>query len=150
MFVRELKCLLESNPEMQVVIALDRAMVPPNFHVTEVGRVTKKFVDCGGTGRESEACVLQIWVADDFDHRLKTSKLLKIIEAGKDFLSDDLPVEVEFGDGVMVTYGVDKFFVAGGMVCLEGTGKKTACLAPDKCGVTPKKKCCGGKKSCGG
>ncbi len=28
------------------------AYVPPHFHLTEVGTMVKKFIDCGGTVRE--------------------------------------------------------------------------------------------------
>jgi hypothetical protein len=44
--------------------------VPSHFHVTEVGRVQKSFIDCGGTRRDAASCVLQLWTAHDVDHRL--------------------------------------------------------------------------------
>jgi hypothetical protein len=32
--------------------------VPTHYHITEVGKVQKDFIDCGGTVRSSTACVL--------------------------------------------------------------------------------------------
>ena len=57
----------------------DGSSVPAHFHVTEVGKVTKDFIDCGGTVRHEEAANFQLWNADDVDHRLQPSKLLDII-----------------------------------------------------------------------
>jgi len=54
-------------------------MVPEHFHVTEVGVVSKIFIDCGGTIRNEKVANFQLWNANDFEHRLKPSKLLDII-----------------------------------------------------------------------
>ena len=71
----------------------DKSFVPDHYHITEVGRLQKDFIDCGGTIRSLASCLLQIWVADDKDHRLQTTKLAKIMEvAGAVLKSDDLPV----------------------------------------------------------
>src|SRR6476620_7681013 len=78
----------------------DGSFVPAHFHVTEVGRVQKDFIDCGGTVRSSTACVLQVWVADDTDHRLDATKLAGILRLAAPVLkAADLPVEVEYEDG---------------------------------------------------
>ena len=45
--------------------------VPEHFHVTEVGLVTKNFIDCGGTVRNETVVNFQLWDANDFEHRLK-------------------------------------------------------------------------------
>ena len=52
----------------------DGSFVPEYFHVTEVGLVTKKFIDCGGTVRNETTVNFQLWNADDYDHRLKPGK----------------------------------------------------------------------------
>ena len=49
-------------------------MVPSHFHVTEVGKITKHFIDCGGTVRNEEVVNFQLWQADDYDHRLHPEK----------------------------------------------------------------------------
>ncbi|MGL5112608.1 MAG: DUF6428 family protein, partial [Flavobacterium sp.] len=58
----------------------DGTSVPEHFHVTEVGLVTKNFIDCGGTVRKETVVNFQLWDANDFEHRLKPQKLLNIIE----------------------------------------------------------------------
>ena len=55
-------------------------LVPAHFHITEVGLITKNFLDCGGGVHTEKLANLQIWEADDLQHRLKPKGLLKIIE----------------------------------------------------------------------
>ena len=40
-------------------------LVPHHFHVTEVGKITKNFIDCGGTLRNEEVINFQLWNAND-------------------------------------------------------------------------------------
>jgi len=114
----------------------DGSFVPAHYHITEVGRVRKDFIDCGGTVRSTTACVLQVWVAHDVDHRLETTKLAAIMRVAAPLLgSDDLPVEVEYEEGVISQYpigGVES--TPSGLLFHLGT-KHTACLAPEKCKV---------------
>ncbi|MGJ8732629.1 MAG: DUF6428 family protein, partial [Cellulophaga sp.] len=71
-------------------------LVPSHFHVTEVGKVTKNFIDCGGTVRNEEAVSFQLWNEQDYDHRLHPEKLVNIIELSEKVLGiEDLEVEVE-------------------------------------------------------
>ena len=42
-------------------------LVPPYFHITEMGLKTKHFVDCGGTLRSEQNITFQIWTEDDFN-----------------------------------------------------------------------------------
>ena len=37
--------------------------VPEHFHVTEVGVITKNFIDCGGTVRNEKVANFQLWNA---------------------------------------------------------------------------------------
>src|SRR5436190_2538549 len=100
--------VLADNPDSGIHLMLpDGDFVPAHCHVTEVGRVQKDFIDCGGTVRSTAACVLQVWVADDTDHRLDTTKLAKIIKMAAPLLKgDDLPVEVEYENGLVSQYPV--------------------------------------------
>ena len=61
-------------------------LVPNHFHVTEVGKITKHFIDCGGTERREEVVNFQLWNANDYDHRLNPDKLLNIIELSEKVL----------------------------------------------------------------
>lgn len=109
--------------------------VPEHFHVTEVGMITKNFIDCGGTVRNEKVVNFQLWDANDFEHRLKPQKLNHIIELSEKVLGiEDLEVEVEFQAETIGKYdlafnGKDFLLVA----------KQTACLAQDQCGI-PKEK----------
>lgn len=129
--------VLTVNPAAAIHFMLpDQSFVPAHFHITEVGRVTKEFIDCGGTVRSTASCVLQVWVAQDLDHRLNTTKLAQIVQmAGSLLKSTELPVEVEY-EGMFVS----QFPVAAAEVTPAGVlfhlgTKHTACLAPDQCGV---------------
>ena len=111
-------------------------LVPNHFHVTEVGKVTKDFIDCGGKVRNETVINFQLWEANDYDHRLHPEKLLNIIEISeKMFQFDDLEIEVEYqGKDTIGKYNLDfdgKNFLL--------TSKLTACLALDACGI-PKQK----------
>src|SRR5450432_500444 len=71
--------------------------VPKHFHVTEIGIVTKHFIDCGGTVRNEKVANFQLWDASDYEHRLKPQKLLKIIGLSENILGmEDLEIEVEY------------------------------------------------------
>ena len=58
--------------------------VPQHFHITEVGNVTRNFIDCGGVQRQENKLNLQLWVASDTDHRLQPSTLLNILRLWKE------------------------------------------------------------------
>ena len=71
--------------------------VPEHFHVTEVGQITKHFIDCGGVVRTEKVVNFQLWNANDFDHRLKPTKLLNIIKLSEEKLGmEDAEIEVEY------------------------------------------------------
>ena len=137
MTVSELLAILVANPGAKMHFMLpDQSFVPAHYHITEIGRVHKDFIDCGGTVRSLTSCMLQVWVASDVDHRLETTKLAKIMEIARPLLqSDDLPVEVEYEDAVVAQYPLGGAEVTpSGILFYLGT-KHTACLAPEKCGV---------------
>ncbi|MCW1953819.1 MAG: DUF6428 family protein, partial [Flavobacteriia bacterium] len=46
------------------------SFVPPYFHVTEGGKVSKHFIDCCGTTRTESVVNFQLWSSTDYDHRL--------------------------------------------------------------------------------
>ena len=137
MTVKEFNSLLAAHPEATMHWMLpDKSFVPQHYHITEVGRVQKDFIDCGGTVRSAASCLLQIWVADDTDHRLETTKLAAIMKVAVAVLqSDDLPVEVEYEEGSISQYPLGGAEVTPAGLLLYLGAKHTACLAPEKCGV---------------
>ena len=136
--------VLTENPQAPLHLMLpDGSFVPAHFHVTEVGRVQKDFIDCGGTRRSTTACVFQVWVAHDTDHRLDTNKLAKIVQVGTPlFPSMSVPVEVEYEQGAVTQYPVQQAEVTPSGVLLHLGSKHTACLAPDRCGVGAVEEAC--------
>lgn len=109
--------------------------VPEHFHVTEVGIITKDFIDCGGTVRHEKVANFQLWDADDYEHRLKAGKLLHIISLSEKILGmEDLEIEVEYQAETIGKY--DLGYDGENFLLLS---KKTACLAKDKCGVPAEK-----------
>jgi hypothetical protein len=110
--------------------------VPEHFHVTEVGVITKNFIDCGGTIREEKVVNFQLWQAGDYDHRLAPTKLNNIIKLSEDKLGidDQLEIEVEYQAETIGKYGL-----AFNGVHFQLTSKLTACLAEDACGIPPAK-----------
>ena len=105
--------------------------VPESFHVTEVGMITKNFIDCGGTVRNEKVVNFQLWNANDLEHRLKPKKLLNIIALSEKALGiEDWEVEVEYQSDTIGKYALD--FNGTNFVLLS---KQTACLASDACGI---------------
>lgn len=111
-------------------------LVPRHFHVTEIGRINKKFIDCGGTVREEVKAGFQLWEANDYDHRLHPKKLLSIIQLSQKILElGDLEIEVEYQAETIGRFGLD---FNGENFLL--TNKYTTCLAKDNCGIPEKPK----------
>ncbi len=140
MKLSELKSLLRAHPAAEPRLILPSGeQIPAHFHITEVGHVTKKFVDCGGTFREAEACVLQTYVADDFDHRLAAGRFADILDLGQPILpNDDLEVEVEWDCCVISQYPIAAADVSGDQIEFQLGDKHTDCLAKEKCGCETK------------
>lgn len=110
-------------------------LVPSHFHVTEVGAITKHFIDCGGTIRNEKRVNFQLWEANDYDHCLHPEKLLTIIKLSEDKLVlTDEEIEVEYQGETIGKYGID---MKGNNFLL--TSLTTDCLAKDKCGIPEEK-----------
>src|ERR1017187_2734529 len=139
MKIDDLAVCLARNKEKNVYFILPGyATIPIHFHLTELGRVQKDFIDCGGNVRQVVTCTLQLWVADDTDHRLTADKFYKIILAGAKLISGDLQVEVEYQQESLTVFKLDHVHVQDNSIEIYLAPKLTACLAPDRCGVTVK------------
>lgn len=134
MTLSEIKQILPTleNVEFQLE---NGTFVPEHFHVTEVGMITKNFIDCGGVVRNEKVVNFQLWNADDFEHRLKPNKLLHIIQLSEEKLGiEDFEIEVEYQSETIGKYDLNfngKTFVL--------KNKTTACLAEDACGIPSQK-----------
>src|SRR5690625_6752935 len=111
------------------------SFVPEHSHVNDVGMNTKNFMDCGGVIRTEKSVNLQLWNADDFEHRPKPKKLLNTIKLSEEKLGiEDAEVEVEYQGETIGKYDL----------AFDGTNfilqnKTTACLAEDACGIPSEK-----------
>jgi len=116
-----------------VVFQLENGkFVPEHFHVTEIGQITKNFIDCGGVIRKETVVNFQLWNADDFEHRLKPKKLLNIIQLSESKLGvGNSEIEVEYQSETIGKYDLE---FNGENFILKN--KKTACLAQDACGIS--------------
>jgi hypothetical protein len=152
MTLRDFRSLLAQHPGKSFQLRLpDGDAVPEAFHITEVGRIQKHFIDCGGSVHQQETCLLQAWLGGDDDHRLATSKLSGILSKAAPLLpNDDIPLEIEYETSVISQYSVTAAAVSDSAVVLQMEHKHTDCLAKELCGVPaqPAKSSCGCGPGC--
>lgn len=134
MKLSQIKKILEKIEKVDFVLPSGET-VPKHFHVTEVGKVEKKFMDCGGSLRKEANINFQLWTANDHDHRLSAQKLKSIIEASEKSLSlEDLEIEVEYQSNTIGKYQLD--FNNGKFILMN---TRTECLAEDSCLIPEEK-----------
>ena len=134
MNLKEFKSILKTQDELHFQLQ-NGEKVPAHFHITEVGLLSKHFVDCGGKVRMENKINFQLWTSNDFYHRLKAEKLLQIIEQSASLIhneSDEIELEYQLTS-------ITKFGLAFENNQFILTNLQTACLAEDACGVTPEK-----------
>jgi hypothetical protein len=150
MTLSEIKQVLNQSEQIQFLLP-NGEKVPAHFHVTEVGRIEKHFIDCGGTERKESVINFQLWNANDYDHRLHPEKLINIIKLSEKVLKlEDWEIEVEYQAETIGKYGLD---FDGNSFLL--TTKQTDCLAKDSCGIPQEKlkvpqaaSCCAPNSGC--
>ncbi|MAK47506.1 MAG: hypothetical protein CMI24_09750 [Opitutae bacterium] len=130
MNVKDFKNTLSELNELTFVLP-NGSHIAPHFHLTEVGEITKSYVDCGGSVRLEKTANFQLWTAHDYDHRLKPRKVIEIIEmAEKEIGLQNLDIEVEYQSETIGRYGLefeeDRFIL---------TATHTDCLSKEKCGI---------------
>ena len=130
MNIEELRKSLSKLDQVEFVLP-NNEHVPAHFHITEMGIITKDYIDCGGTVRKERSANFQIWHADDYEHRINPQKIVDIIDtAEKSILLENLEVEVEYQSETIGKYGLsfhDNLFYL--------TPTFTDCLAKEKCGI---------------
>jgi hypothetical protein len=134
MLLSEFKNALSQIDELLFSLE-DGTPVPAHVHLTEMGELSKNYVDCGGTVRADKFVNFQLWFDTDTHHRLSPSKVLAIIAQSEQLLAlGDWPIEVEYQ-----AQTIGKFALSFNGVEFVLINKQTACLAEDKCGITPSK-----------
>ncbi len=134
MNLKEFKSILKTQDELHFQLQ-NGEKVPVHFHITEVGLISKHFVDCGGKVRMENKINFQLWTSNDFYHRLKSEKLLQIINQSAGLIqNENYEIELEYQQTSITKFGLafenNKFIL---------TNLQTACLAEDACGVTSEK-----------
>jgi hypothetical protein len=153
MKLSQFKAHLEAHPQHELTFILpDGGRIPAHAHITEVGRVDKSFIDCGGTIRSLSAANLQAWVAEDVDHRFLPTKLAAVIgKSAALFRGDDLDVEIEYEDGFISQFPVIDAGAEGNHVYFRLGTKHTDCLAKEAClpnDTAEESACCSGGGCC--
>ena len=134
MKLSEVKSALHQLNEVHFKLP-DGTNIPQHFHVTEVGKITKHFIDCGGVERKEEVINFQLWTANDYHHRLHPDKMRSILQLAENTLClNDLEIEVEYQSETIGKYGL--MFDGKNFVLVSSL---TACLAPDQCGIPVEK-----------
>ncbi|MEZ0296136.1 MAG: DUF6428 family protein [Candidatus Methylacidiphilales bacterium] len=139
MNLSEFTSLLNAHPDAELRFVLpDGEFVAVHSHVTEIGRVEKLFIDCGGKPHRTVTCQIQVWEYVDTDHRLTPSVLARIFDkAAPIFGGEELPMEVEFERGIISQYPVRSGAFQDGKLTFSLEHKHTACLAMERCGTAP-------------
>lgn len=138
---------LASSPKLGLRFRLPTGgLTPIHLHLTEVARVEKRFIDCGGTIRTDLSARLQLWSADDTDHRVGCAKALQVLDRGAELVgSTDLPMEVEYDFPLLTLFPVVGSVIEGDERIFLLDAKKADCLAQDICvpkACTPGGGCC--------
>ena len=130
MLLSEFKSALSQVDQVRFTLP-NGQKVPAHYHITEVGLIEKSFIDCGGTVRSDQAVNLQLWVSIDLHHRLKSEKVLKILDLSEEKLKlPNAEIEVEYQQDT-----IGKFGLAFDGQSFQLTANHTDCLAKSECGV---------------
>ena len=130
MKLSEFKNIISSTEKINFQLE-NKETIPEHFHITEIGVVSKKFIDCGGVLRDETKITFQLWHANDYDHRLSVEKVNQILyQAEKELPIEDFEIEVEYQKSTIGKYSLD--FNDN---CFVLKAKTTACLAEDNCGI---------------
>jgi hypothetical protein len=150
MTLHDFYTLLSQHSDKRLQLVLPNGQeIAQSFHVTEVGRVQKTFLDCGGKLHQTDTCQIQAWVGDDEDHRLAVGKLLKIFQKSALILpGGGAPLEIEYEDEVMSQYPIASFELKDESIIFHLERKHTDCLAMDVCLPTPSGSCKPGSGCC--
>lgn len=120
-----------STVDALVFVLPNGVNVPPYFHITEVGAVTRQYVDCGGTKRQEVSVNFQVYTSTDYDHRLMPSKLARIVKTSTELLAlPNAEIEVEYQGQTIEKYGLE--FSQGQFHLMP---RKTDCLAKEVCDI---------------
>ena len=130
MRLSEFKTCLSQLSELRFKLP-DGKYIPAHFHITEIGLITRNYIDCGGKLREDKSINIQLWYSSDLQHRLNSDKVMQIINRSERLIDlDDHEIEVEYQQETISKFGLS--FEQNEFVL---STRHTACLAEDQCGI---------------
>lgn len=135
MQLSEFKRILGAHQEKGIQFLLPTGTkIPVHAHVTDVARIEKRFIDCGGTFRTEITCRMQTWFADDTEHRVGVNTLLKVLDKAAPFLeTEEMDVEIEHEAPFISQFPIDSVEPNGEVLMVSLGIKHTTCLAQDVC-----------------
>lgn len=134
MKLSELKQILADHSDKNIHFVLPTGTkIPPHAHVTDVARIEKQFIDCGGTIRTESMCRLQVWFADDTEHRIGARMLLKVLEKASFIGTEDLDVDVEYEAPFISQFPIVTAAEEAEVLVVHLGIRHTTCLAQDRC-----------------
>ncbi len=134
MKLQELKGMLMKIENINIELPNGK-LLDAHFHVSELTSISKKSIDCGGELHTEKNISLQIWIADDVEHRLSPDALLGIISTSEEKLAlTNEEIQVEYQSETLGLYGVT--FVGDRFVL---TNTRATCKAMDSCTPITKK-----------
>jgi hypothetical protein len=150
MLFQEFKQITQNNPAKEIKIYLPNGeIIPEHFHLTDIGTIAHNFIDCGGVVGSNSWVQIQLWVADDKDHRITTTTISKIITASEKILqnsdSEEIVIEYQHSDSA-TKYNVVNINVGDNITINLGV-INTTCLEIERNPNTDK---CGNNSSCCG
>jgi hypothetical protein len=150
MKLRELQRFLADHPDTFPRFVLpDGDYVPVHAHVTEVGHVIKKFIDCGGVTGQEEKALLQTHVGEDTEHRLRADRLSKILELGGRVLPNaELDVDIEYDCCVVAQYPIAEVRPGEKYLDLILQRGRTQCRAHERRTNRLGAECCSAESAC--
>lgn len=147
MKLSELKSTLNGLNEISFELP-NGTLVPEHFHVTEVGESTNRFIDCGGRARVETVVSLQLWDANNYNHRLHPEKLIQILDLCEKTLQiGNNEIEVEYQGPTTI----EKYSLEFENNKFKLSPVHTDCLAKDACGIPEKQEeasCCAPGSGC--
>ncbi|HEY1170565.1 MAG TPA: DUF6428 family protein [Verrucomicrobiae bacterium] len=140
MHLSEFKKTLSQHPDKALQFALPTGTkIPPHAHITEVARIDKHFIDCGGTVRKESTCRMQIWFADDTEHRISAGTLLKVLDKAASVMgADDLSVDFEYEAPFIAQFPISSIATDENALLVQLGIRHTDCLAKEYCTPSPK------------
>ncbi|QCU90997.1 DUF6428 family protein [Thiomicrorhabdus sediminis] len=111
--------------------------------------VSRNLIDCGGVTRHEQAVHFQLWLGDDLDHKLTSSRVLKIIEQSQSVLNSGesesvviIEYQVEVGEmSLFALFEIIDYKKTGTQLVFYLDSVKTNCLAADRARQTSSS-CC--------